>query len=65
MKPRMQWVAVAVSAAVLAACGGGGAVVDAERRLVTTPAYMLDSPISEVSVGIEKLVAELLAMVRR
>lgn len=46
-------------------CGGGGAVVDAERRLVTTPAYMLDSPISEVSVGIEKLVAELLAMVRR
>lgn len=25
MKPRMQWVAVAVSAAVLAACGGGGA----------------------------------------
>ncbi|ACM34716.1 SGNH/GDSL hydrolase family protein [[Acidovorax] ebreus] len=25
MKPRMQWIAVAVSAAVLAACGGGGA----------------------------------------
>ncbi|MGE8374204.1 MAG: SGNH/GDSL hydrolase family protein [Diaphorobacter nitroreducens] len=25
MKPRMQWAAVAVSAAVLAACGGGGA----------------------------------------
>ena len=46
-------------------CGGGGTVVDAERRLVTTPAYMLDSPISEVSTGIEKLVAELLAMVRR
>ena len=45
-------------------CGGGGAVVDAERRLVTTPAYMLDSPISEVSAGIEKLVAALLAMVR-
>ena len=46
-------------------CRGGGAVVDAERRLVTTPAYMLDSPISEVSAGIEKLVGELLAMVRR
>lgn len=45
-------------------CGGGKAVVDEERRLVTTPAYMLDSPISEVSTGIEKLVAELLAMVR-
>lgn len=45
-------------------CDGGKAVVDAERRLVTTPAYMLDSPISEVSSGIEKLVAELLRMVR-
>ena len=45
-------------------CGGGGAVVDAERRLVTTPAYMLASPISEVSAGIEKLVGELLSMVR-
>ena len=45
-------------------CGGGGAVVDAERRLVTTPAYMLESPISEVSAGIEKLVGELLAMAK-
>ncbi|MFN7989692.1 MAG: isoprenoid biosynthesis glyoxalase ElbB [Thermoanaerobaculia bacterium] len=43
-------------------CGGGGAVVDAARKLVTTPAYMLDSPISEVWAGIEKLVGELLAM---
>lgn len=46
------------------ACGGGGAVVDEARRLVTSPAYMLDSPISEVSAGIEKLVTELLAMAR-
>jgi enhancing lycopene biosynthesis protein 2 len=45
-------------------CEGGGAVVDAGRKLVTTPAYMLDSPISEVSAGIEKLVAEVLAMAR-
>jgi enhancing lycopene biosynthesis protein 2 len=45
-------------------CGGGKAVVDEERRLVTTPAYMLDSPISEVWAGIEKLVAELLRIVR-
>lgn len=45
-------------------CGGGGAVVDADRRLVTTPAYMLDSPISEVAAGIEKLVGELLAMAK-
>jgi len=46
------------------ACGGGKAVVDEEKRLVTTPAYMLDSSISEVSAGIEKLVAELLRMAR-
>lgn len=46
------------------ACDGGGAVVDEEKRLVTSPAYMLDSPISEVSDGIEKLVAELLRMAR-
>ena len=45
-------------------CGGGKAVVDEEKHLVTTPAYMLDSPISEVSAGIEKLVAELLRMAR-
>jgi enhancing lycopene biosynthesis protein 2 len=46
------------------ACAGGAAVVDEGKRLVTTPAYMLDSPISEVSAGIEKLVAELLAMIK-
>jgi len=46
------------------ACAGGGAVVDADRHLVTTPAYMLDSPISDVWAGIERLVAELLRMVR-
>lgn len=45
-------------------CGGGEAIVDEEKHLVTTPAYMLDSPISEVSAGIEKLVAELLRMIR-
>ncbi len=45
-------------------CGGGKTVVDEERRLVTTPAYMLDSPISEVSAGIETLVSELLRMTR-
>ena len=45
-------------------CGGGQAVVDEENLLVTTPAYMLDSPISEVSAGIEKLVTELLRMAR-
>jgi enhancing lycopene biosynthesis protein 2 len=47
------------------ACAGGAAVVDEEKRLVTTPAYMLDSSISEVSAGIETLVGALLAMIRR
>ena len=46
------------------ACGGGGAVVDEERKLVSTPAYMLDSPISEVAAGIERLVVELLRLAR-
>lgn len=70
-KPRLTIGADAGTAAAIekmggthVACGGGGAVVDAGRRLVTTPAYMLDSPISEVSAGIEKLVAELLAMTK-
>ena len=45
-------------------CGGGKAVVDEEKRLVTPPASMLDSSISEVSAGIEKLVTELLRMAR-
>jgi enhancing lycopene biosynthesis protein 2 len=45
-------------------CGGGEAIVDLEKHLVTTPAYMLDSRISEVSAGIEKLVYELLRMAR-
>jgi enhancing lycopene biosynthesis protein 2 len=47
------------------ACGGGGAVVDEERKLVSTPAYMLASPISEVAAGIEKLVGEVLRLAGR
>ena len=37
--------------------------VDAENRIVTTPAYMLAGRISEAAEGIERLVAELLKMV--
>ena len=37
-------------------------VVDEERRIVSTPAYMLASRISEAADGIEKLVAEVLRM---
>ncbi len=45
------------------ACGVEGTVVDAERKLVTTPAYMLAGSISEAAAGIEKLVQEVLAMI--
>lgn len=38
-------------------------VLDAERKLVSTPAYMHDARISEVAEGIEKLVNKVLEMV--
>lgn len=38
-------------------------VVDKERKLVSTPAYMLDARIGEVATGIEKLVNEVLGMI--
>lgn len=44
------------------ACGVEGVVVDPERRIVTTPAYMLARSIAEAATGIEKLVTEVLAM---
>lgn len=37
-------------------------VVDSQRRLVTTPAYMLATHISEAADGIEKLVSQVLEM---
>lgn len=46
-------------------CGVEGTVVDRERMLVTTPAYMLAESISQAAAGIEKLVSEVLAMARR
>lgn len=46
------------------ACDVRETVVDRERRLVTTPAYMLARSVSEAAAGIEKLVAEVLAMAR-
>ena len=39
-------------------------VVDGKRKLVTTPAYMLAGRISEAAEGIEKLVGEIVRMVR-
>jgi enhancing lycopene biosynthesis protein 2 len=38
--------------------------VDAARRIVSTPAYMCDADIAEVSVGIRKMVAKVIEMAR-
>jgi enhancing lycopene biosynthesis protein 2 len=38
-------------------------VTDQDNKIVTTPCYMLDARISEVSEGIEKLVQQLIKMV--
>jgi enhancing lycopene biosynthesis protein 2 len=45
------------------ACSTRDVIIDRERRIVTTPAYMLAQRISEAAVGIEALVREVLAMV--
>lgn len=52
MKPRMQWVAVAVSAAVLAACGGGGADTT-PATAVTAVKVMGDSLADSGSFGLK------------
>jgi enhancing lycopene biosynthesis protein 2 len=38
-------------------------VIDEKNKIVTTPCYMLDARISELSVGIDKLVQQLIKMV--
>ena len=43
-------------------CAADDCVVDRERRIVTTPAYMLATRISQVQAGISKLVREVLAL---
>jgi enhancing lycopene biosynthesis protein 2 len=45
-------------------CQVTGFVADQHNRIVSTPAYMFDARISEVSKGIEQLVQNVLAMVR-
>lgn len=40
-----------------------GVVVDTENKLVSTPCYMLDSSIAQISVGANKLVTELLKLI--
>ncbi|HBL19035.1 MAG: isoprenoid biosynthesis protein ElbB [Elusimicrobia bacterium GWA2_69_24] len=44
-------------------CAAAEVVVDSERRIVTTPAYMLAGRISEVFAGAEALVAKVLELV--
>jgi len=44
-------------------CAVTDCVVDADHRIVTTPAYMFDARVSEVAQGIGKLVDAVLAMV--
>jgi enhancing lycopene biosynthesis protein 2 len=44
------------------ACPVESATVDKERKLITSPAYMLAGRISEAAAGIDKTVTELLSM---
>ncbi|GAB4153678.1 MAG: isoprenoid biosynthesis glyoxalase ElbB [Planctomycetota bacterium] len=43
-------------------CSVRSCVVDEENLIVTTPAYMCDARISEVSAGIEKLISSVLGL---
>jgi enhancing lycopene biosynthesis protein 2 len=40
-----------------------GIVIDRDNKIVTTPCYMLDARISEISEGIDKLIQQLIKMV--
>ncbi len=54
--------AVTATGAQHVACKVEEACVDRDRKLVTTPAYMLAQSIAEANSGISKLVAEVLAL---
>ena len=47
------------------ACRIGGVVVDEKCRFVTTPAYMLTPSLKELAADAEKLVAEVLRLVKK
>lgn len=55
--------ALATLGAQHVACDAHEAHVDVERRLASTPAYMLDAPLHQIAAGIDAMVAQLLAMV--
>ena len=42
----------------------GAPLLDKEKKIVSTPAYMEANSMKEVAYGIEKLVAEILTMVK-
>ena len=46
-------------------CPVDDVVIDADHRIVTTPAYMLAESIAQAAVGIEKLVGEVLLLAGR
>jgi enhancing lycopene biosynthesis protein 2 len=48
--------------AVHVACDVGNFIIDKDRKLVSTPAYMLARSIKEAAEGIEKLVREVVAL---
>jgi enhancing lycopene biosynthesis protein 2 len=59
------------TAAAVEACGAvhqdcpvEGFVVDRENRIVSTPAYMYGARLSEIATGIDKCVAEVMALAR-
>ena len=55
--------AIEAMGAVHEACPVDQMVADRERKVVTTPAYMLGPGPKDVAAGIERCVAEVLAMV--
>jgi enhancing lycopene biosynthesis protein 2 len=54
--------AISATGSVHQNCSPSEIVIDDERLIVTTPAYMLAGSISEAAVGIEKLVAHVLKL---
>jgi len=55
--------ALAAMGAVHRECSVDKACVDKERKLVTTPAFMLANRVSEAATGIEQCVAQVLALI--
>ncbi len=56
--------AIEATGAIHEVCSVNDICIDDKNLLVTTPAYMLASNISEAAVGVEKLVQAVLAMIK-